>query len=289
MVTTDRDILIRACRIFWPCAVLRRSRRRALKSLGQAKPNQCNQDTICIVGSMTGIFYSHQSAPPALYNQCGNDADCTVFTGNSLAPGPNGKICCDNYDTWANATCSGVNQTRLAGQLKQGCGVRPACISQASPVPPPTAAAAIASDHSCPAPPRERCCSRVMSNPAATLRVNLKDDAVLTSLTVWAADSAAGPLVVSDAQLVGAGVSIGSNLSMTGCAILPARADSGLPGYEARPLMCGGATGPLLVLSFPNALAGGRQGRVAVKVCTVAATDASLARGEPATVWVQRG
>ena len=252
--------------------------------MDQAKPGRCTQGTICAVASATGV-YTAPYGGKALFNQCGRDADCSVFTGNRLTSPPPPPICCDDYDAWASATCSGVNQ-ELLGRIKSGCGVRPNCVTEKNPIPPPAAAGG-----SCPAPPRERCCSRVLSNPAATVRMTLPAGVLLSSVTVWRADAAGGPLVAGghdgDKQLEGMRVNVGSGLSPSVCNILPAQTGPGLPGYEGRPLVCGAALGPVVSVSLPNVLAGGRPGPVAVKVCSVAAADAGPVQG--VTLWLQRG
>jgi hypothetical protein len=139
---------------------------------------------------------------------------------------------------------------------------------------------------SCPPQPAEQCCTRVLKNPAAMLRISLPVEVRLASLTLWAqaTDSA---LLRSEAQLEGAFVQVGDGSGvMTGCslgtpgAVLPAR-----PGFSARELVCG-ARGSVIALAFPNILrsAPSPPPAVALRICATASEGWG-----PAVLWVQAG
>ena len=138
----------------------------------------------------------------------------------------------------------------------------------------------------CPAPPRERCCTRVMSGQHSTLRIVLPDTAAISSIAVWSAGPAGGPpLAEPGADLTGLAVSIGSGGTVTGCDLsgpLAAPADGGsMAGYRALPVACG-AAGNEVWVQLKGLVGAGRP--VAVRLCTVAPGD-SLADG--AHVWIK--
>ncbi len=102
----------------------------------------------------------------------------------------------------------------------------------------------------------------------------------IASVTLW--DTAGGPLGATAAHLAGASVALGSagGASATGCLLtdgpLPGMGSPPPAGFEARAVVCGSA-GDEVELSFPNMLAAGGPGRLAVKLCTVPAEGTRMA------------
>ena len=202
-----------------------------------------------------------------LYNQCDRDSDCAAATADPGSPPP-GPACCEDITEWAQSTCDAVDPAMLAGLMaSESCRPRPDCVSQIMK-------GGGGGDSVC-GPPRERCCTRVLSDPAATLRVDLREEAALSSVTLWL-EGAAGGLLADDAQLGGADVSIGSADRVTGCELAGGKAGPGgaaapADGFARFDLVCGpGAAGRYAALSFPR-LAAGRGGTLAVRLCTVPA------------------
>ena len=126
---------------------------------------------------------------------------------------------------------------------------------------------------SCPAPPEEVCCTRLMKTPTATLKVTFATNAALSSITVWNDAPSGPPFYQTDAQLVDLSVSIGSGGTLTGCSVNDALPSSGpvtMPGYVPKVLTCG-ATGDYAVIQFPSVMSAPMPPTaVAVKVCTKA-------------------
>ena len=155
-----------------------------------------------------------------------------------------------------------------------------------APPPPPSAPA-------CPAPnpALEQCCTRRLSNPASTLRVQFGSPRRLSSVTFWNDVPGGPPVYQSDAQLAGLDVSLRDGAgSITGCAVLPPPPPPGvpaMPGYTGWPVVCG-VDGSVASVSLPAILSGAMQplDAVTVRLCTYAAS----APGQPgpdATLWLQ--
>ena len=122
--------------------------------------------------------------------------------------------------------------------------------------------------------PKEICSTRLLSNPASMLRITLPAGVTLTTLTYWNDAPGGPPLLQTSAQLAGLSISIGSNDTLSGCAIRPSATPtawtptpppSGV--YGAWDLVCG-SVGSLVVVSFPAVqLAPQPPSSIAVKVC----------------------
>ena len=139
-------------------------------------------------------------------------------------------------------------------------------------------------------PPAEICCTRMLSNPASTLRITLPAGSALNSLTVWNDSPMGPPLLQSATQLNGLSVSIGSDDTISGCAISAAATPMSTPPpvgaavYGGWDLVCG-SIGTTVILSFPSVqLAPQPPTSVAVKVC--ARTDGG-GNGD-ASLWIQK-
>lgn len=139
----------------------------------------------------------------------------------------------------------------------------------------------------CPAPPRETCCTRTITKPRASLRVDLTSPRHLSSITVWSDAPAAPPLFAGAAQLGGFDVSIGSADSATGCEILPPGEPNG-QGFTPRAVVCGwGGSVVTVAYQFPGDAASIASRKIAVRLCTVDAAGGGSAA--PATLWLQTG
>ena len=132
---------------------------------------------------------------------------------------------------------------------------------------------------SCPPPPREICCTHILSSTATSFAVSLPFRAALSSLTLWVdspSPPAGAPPPAAD-PLAGLGISIGSSDVMTGCAVSTPAAGAGavaaLPDYRTAVITCG-AAGPRIGFSVPTTLRpGAAAGPVVTKVCVVNATN----------------
>ena len=131
------------------------------------------------------------------------------------------------------------------------------------------------SGDNCPAPPAERCCSRVLPaySRQSSLFITLQKPASLSSVFLWTlpASGVRAPAVSSD----GIDISVGSGPGgmMTGCFIggAPAAVDA-RQGYIAQALVCGPWTaGTVVALDLPGLLGGESLG---VRVCTRSAEEA---------------
>ncbi len=136
-------------------------------------------------------------------------------------------------------------------------------------------------DSACPAPPPEKCCTRLIEKPGAKLRVQFADgeDRAISSITLW--DATGGPL--STAHVSNAVISVGSaDMTMTGCFLAGSpSASPPPPGFQGRDVVCG-ASGAAVVLSFPDITSSWR-GKLAVKLCTLPA-DWDVGNS---TLWVK--
>ena len=117
---------------------------------------------------------------------------------------------------------------------------------------------------------------------SAMLRIDVRTDVVISSITLWNDNLSAGPLFVHEDQLMDADVSIGSVDTTTGCQISSFSAAS-KAGFEGRALACG-SKGSIVMMSFPNILTSGRKGKFAVKLCTVPFVKQEVSN---AVVWLQ--
>jgi hypothetical protein len=137
-------------------------------------------------------------------------------------------------------------------------------------------------EYMCPAPPPERCCTRVFERPGSKLRVQFADAEVraISSIMLW--NATGGALQPSPARMSGYAISIGSaSRSMTGCFLLGSASSEPPSGHQGMDIVCG-ATGEEVVMSFPGMIKAGESGKLAVKLCTV---PAAMAGG--ATLWVK--
>ena len=123
---------------------------------------------------------------------------------------------------------------------------------------------------SCPAPV-ERCCTRVMNNPKATLRVNTRTpEATLTSIYVWNDAPGGAPLLPAGGGPASSPeVAVGASGAMSWCVVGHPLVNSTMPGYAGLSLSCP-TSGEILTLAFHDLLApSSPPGRLAIRMCTV--------------------
>ena len=131
----------------------------------------------------------------------------------------------------------------------------------------------------CPPPPREICCTRLMQNPSATLRVKMPTVMSLTSITIWSD----GPGLHTGGRFDGAAVTIGDANSVTGCMLTPSDSAAPRAGFAGMSLVCG-ADGSVVTLALPVAARTAAPGTVAVKFCAAGAHDGGMHDG---SLWLQ--
>jgi hypothetical protein len=144
---------------------------------------------------------------------------------------------------------------------------------------------------SCPAttvPPEELCCTRLLSNPATTLRVGLPNSTTLSTITVsgWLSN---GTLVPGVEWLSGLSVKLASDTSVHTCAAAGVvSAGAARAGFVGRELLCGARQDVVvgrerLILKLPRSIAKqlGRDG-AAASICW----RNSSAKGATPTIWV---
>jgi hypothetical protein len=141
---------------------------------------------------------------------------------------------------------------------------------------------------SCPTPV-ERCCTRVMNNPRATLRVDTNTPgATLTSITAWNDAPGGAPLLPADGGPIShPEVSVGAPGAMSWCLVGQPLPGVAMSGYAGMSLACP-TRGEILTFSFSGLLdPASPPGRLSVRLCIVAASDAG---GPPpqAKIWIQR-
>ena len=137
--------------------------------------------------------------------------------------------------------------------------------SESTVLPPP--------EETCPDPPAERCCTRVLPSHSkrSNLRISFPAPVTLSSVSLWALPPAgtASNDGFQAVSAVGMDISLmsGPNGVMTGCAIDSATtAAEGRSGYTAQTVMCGPwSAGTEVVLGLPGLLGGAGLG---VRVCT---------------------
>jgi len=123
----------------------------------------------------------------------------------------------------------------------------------------------------CDAPPKEQCCTRIMSDPSAELKVSVGAVSALSSITIWNDFGSGAALLNWKPQLNGLFVNIGLNDSVTGCSIGQAPPNSPLsPGFISRLLTCG-TEGNVFKISFPSLVTPSTAAttRIAVKLCVI--------------------
>ena len=220
-----------------------------------------------------------QFGASGLHSQCNTDSQCPTWT-SAYEFRPSSPFCCDDVLAFFDHFCSGANTSLLPAL--SGCTDHPNCVAQPAmsdaTTDPPTP--------TCPMPPPEKCCTRVVERPQAKLRVRFAGDdrRAISSVTLW--DTTGGPLEATPSSLASASISVGTaNVSMTGCFLADGPLSPTPPppaGFEARAVVCGEA-GEEVVLSFPDFLAG-EGGKLAVKLCTV---PAEMMAGTAATLLVK--
>ena len=131
----------------------------------------------------------------------------------------------------------------------------------------------------CPPPPKEICCTRLMQNPAATLRVTMPTVMSLTSISIWSD----GGSLQAGGNFAGAAVTIGDTQTVTGCMLAPASGNAAPAGFAAMSLICG-ADGNIVTISLPTAVRAASNSHVAVKVCAAGAHDGGMQDG---SLWLQ--
>ena len=178
-------------------------------------------------------------------------------------------------------------------------------------MPPATTAPAPGNSSTCAAAaPAERCCTRVLANATATLRLKLRAASRLASVAVWREPAGGPPLFATPAQAASAGgadISIGDGAgTLSGCMIGPQLTwtDSTAPaallapgaGYAGRAVICGpGTSGSLVRVAFPSLSAGlvaggsGPPPTVAVRICTVPLAAGAPVAAQDAVLWLQDG
>ena len=127
-------------------------------------------------------------------------------------------------------------------------------------------------NQTCPPPPRETCCTRVLRDPAKTLRFAFSeaDPRAITAVSVWSLAAAADASSLLPSAAAAAIISIGTAGSVSTCYVLPASPDPARSGWAASQLHCG-AAGDTAWLHFPGAA-----GPLVVRVCTAAAAAGGL-------------
>jgi hypothetical protein len=240
----------------------------AFYTRNQAIADRCTPDIACAATSPNAVQFAGAKS------QCNTDSQCPSFSPEITDP-PSRPYCCNDVRAFFDYFCSGADASLLLANT--GCAEGPDCVVQpALPIPQPDG---------CPAPPSEKCCTRIVEQPGATLRVKFDggEDRAISSITLW--DTAGGPVGASPAHLASAAVGVGSGASMTDCFLADDEYSPTPAGFESRAVVCG-AAGNEVALSFPGVFAGTGGGKLAVKLCTVPA-GALMAGGAAATLLVK--
>eukprot|EP00291_Cryptomonas_curvata_P029546 CAMPEP_0172206708 /NCGR_PEP_ID=MMETSP1050-20130122/33380_1 /TAXON_ID=233186 /ORGANISM="Cryptomonas curvata, Strain CCAP979/52" /LENGTH=386 /DNA_ID=CAMNT_0012885845 /DNA_START=51 /DNA_END=1212 /DNA_ORIENTATION=+ len=181
---------------------------------------------------------------PSRFVHTPNVGSGAAYKANVLPLGPKSMASC------ADIAAASVSSASSCGTSSNGVSLPSTTASGAGGMPPPSTTAAGGAG-GCPPPPSEICCNRLMSNPAAALRVDFRGRATLKSITVFGGPAHA-------ATLDGAQVSIGNSTSgaMSGCTLAPPSAGdvAGIAGGAVAGLVCGGGQGHYMVVSLPTHL-----------------------------------
>jgi hypothetical protein len=132
---------------------------------------------------------------------------------------------------------------------------------------------------SCPAPPLETCCTRILAARTTDISVELSFVAALSSVTLWVATPAGGASASGSPSLDGFDLSIGSHTSMTGCALLdrPPLPPNAIVdgGFDSMTVVCG-SVGKVLHVVMPYSVRHDGPtpppGPVMIKTCVVNVT-----------------
>eukprot|EP00291_Cryptomonas_curvata_P016812 CAMPEP_0172166658 /NCGR_PEP_ID=MMETSP1050-20130122/9117_1 /TAXON_ID=233186 /ORGANISM="Cryptomonas curvata, Strain CCAP979/52" /LENGTH=349 /DNA_ID=CAMNT_0012837319 /DNA_START=125 /DNA_END=1174 /DNA_ORIENTATION=- len=192
----------------------------------------------------TNIWLCRYKAGDTLTTDTPNVGSGAAYKANVLPLGPKSMASC------ADIAAASVSSASSCGTSSNGVSLPSTTASGAGGMPPPSTTAAGGAG-GCPPPPSEICCNRLMSNPAAALRVDFRGRATLKSITVFGGPAHA-------ATLDGAQVSIGNSTSgaMSGCTLAPPSAGdvAGIAGGAVAGLVCGGGQGHYMVVSLPTHL-----------------------------------
>jgi phosphatidylethanolamine-binding protein (PEBP) family uncharacterized protein len=141
----------------------------------------------------------------------------------------------------------------------------------------------------CPAPPKELCCTRLLSRASTAVSIRLPFRAALSSITLWvdhptAADGGP-PNDAAAATIADIDIRVGTPDAMAACPLAGAPPQPAEDGFATAPLACR-AYGVAVGVAVPAALrpAGPAAPPVAVKVCVADARASPDAGPPPAAV-----